>query len=252
MCMKTDTESRLDKLLASLGYGSRSQVKALIQQGHITVNGYVIRAVDCHVEKGSSVCIDQKQIDARLIKHIMLNKPVGVLTAAFDKKQKTVFDLLPKSFSACGCMPVGRLDKDTEGLLILSTDGELAHRILSPKRIIWKCYLAYVNGPLSCEDKEAFESGIRLSDMISLPARLEIIETSPLSSSAYVWVHEGKFHQVRRMFSARGLTVTSLKRLSIGPLKLDPVLKPGEYRELSEQELKMLYISTGTEESQDE
>ena len=149
-------------------------------------------------------------------------------------------------------MPVGRLDKDTEGLLILSTDGELAHRILSPKRIIWKCYLAYVNGPLSCEDKEAFESGIRLSDMISLPARLEIIETSPLSSSAYVWVHEGKFHQVRRMFSARGLTVTSLKRLSIGPLKLDPVLKPGEYRELSEQELKMLYISTGTEESQDE
>ena len=217
MCMKTDTESRLDKLLASLGYGSRSQVKALIQQGHISVNGYVIRAVDCHVEKGSSVCIDQKQIDARLIKHIMLNKPVGVLTAAFDKKQKTVFDLLPKS-----------------------------------KRIIWKCYLAYVNGPLSCEDKEAFESGIRLSDMISLPARLEIIETSPLSSSAYVWVHEGKFHQVRRMFSARGLTVTSLKRLSIGPLKLDPVLKPGEYRELSEQELKMLYISTGTEESQDE
>ena len=198
MCMKTDTESRLDKLLASLGYGSRSQVKALIQQGHISVNGYVIRAVEC------------------------------------------------------GCMPVGRLDKDTEGLLILSTDGELAHRILSPKRIIWKCYLAYVNGPLSCEDKEAFESGIRLSDMISLPARLEIIETSPLSSSAYVWVHEGKFHQVRRMFSARGLTVTSLKRLSIGPLKLDPVLKPGEYRELSEQELKMLYISTGTEESQDE
>lgn len=248
MCMKTDIDSRLDKLLASLGYGSRSQVKSLIQHGHVSVNSNVIRTVDYRVEKGSTVSIDQKTIDARLTKHIMLNKPVGILTAAFDKKQRTIFDLLPKSFSACGCMPVGRLDKDTEGLLILTTDGELAHRLLSPKRVVWKCYLACVDGSLSIEDTKAFEAGIHLSDMIALPARLEIIETSPVSSSAHVWVHEGKYHQVRRMFSARGRTVTSLKRLSVGPLKLDPDLKPGEYRELSEQELKMLYISTGTEE----
>ena len=182
----------------------------------------------------------------------MLNKPVGVLTAAVDRKQKTVLDLLPKSFGTCGCMPVGRLDKDTEGLLILTTDGELAHRLLSPKRTVWKCYLAAVDGPLSSDDQEAFESGIPLSDMVALPAKLEIIETSPTCSSAYVWVHEGKFHQVRRMFSARGRTVTSLKRLSVGPLKLDPDLKPGEYRELSEEELKMLYASTGIEDSHDE
>ena len=252
MCMKTDTDSRLDRLLSSLGYGSRSQVRSMIQQGLVSVNGCAVRTVDHHVKIGSSVSIGQEQIDARLKRHIMLNKPIGVLTAAVDSKQKTVLDLLPKSFSTCGCMPVGRLDKDTEGLLILTTDGELAHRLLSPKRTVWKCYLAVVDGPLSSEDQEAFESGIPLSDMITLPARLEIIETSPASSSAHVWVHEGKYHQVRRMFSARGRTVTSLKRLSVGPLKLDPDLNPGEFRELTGQELKMLYASTGIEESHDE
>ena len=245
MCMKTDTESRLDRLLASLGYGSRSQVRSMIQQGLVSVNGYTVRSVDHHVGKGSSVSIAQEQIDARLIRHIMLNKPIGVLTAAVDRKQKTVLDLLPKPFSTCGCMPVGRLDKDTEGLLILTTDGELAHRLLSPKRTVWKCYLAVVDGPLSSEDQEAFEFGIPLSDMVALPARLEIIESSPVCSSAHVWVHEGKFHQVRRMLAACGHQTLTLHRLRVGPLALDPALAPGEMRELTAEEMAILKQAVG-------
>jgi len=237
---KTDCALRLDRLLTTLALGSRKDVQQLIRSGRIAVNQTTVKDPSCHVRVGDTISQDGKVVDARITRHIMLHKPCGILTAARDAKQPTVLDLLPDVYRSCGCMPVGRLDKDTSGFLILSTDGELAHRLLSPKREVWKCYEAEVNGPLNDADVQAFKSGLSLSDFDALPATLEIITSSSASAAARVWVCEGKFHQVRRMFAARGRTVVKLKRLSIGPLTLDEALQPGEYRELTAEELMLL------------
>lgn len=236
-----DTSLRLDRLLTTLALGSRKEVQQLIRSGRICINERTAKDPSLHVKKGDCISLDQKTIDARITRHIMLHKPCGILTAARDSKQPTVLDLLPEVYRSCGCMPVGRLDKDTSGFLILSTDGELAHRLLSPKREIWKCYEAEVDGPLADRDILAFRNGLQLSDFTALPARLEILSSSAESARAQVWVCEGKFHQVRRMFAACGRTVVKLKRLSIGPLSLDESLQPGEYRELSSEELSLLF-----------
>lgn len=235
-----DTQLRLDRLLTTLALGSRKEVQQIIRSGRISINQMSVRDPSLHVKAGDAVCLDSKLIDARIMRHIMLHKPCGILTAARDAKQPTVLDLLPDVYRSCGCMPVGRLDKDTSGFLILTTDGELAHRLLSPKREIWKCYEAEVDGPLTDRDVGAFCEGLQLSDFVALRARLEIISSSSDAACARVWVCEGKFHQVRRMFAACGRTVIKLKRLSIGPLKLDESLQPGEYRELSNEELSLL------------
>lgn len=232
---------RIDRLLATLGYGSRSQVRDMLRQGRVRVNGKAVSAADIRVNLGDALYVDSQQADARVTRHVMLNKPCGVLTAARDRKQSTVLDLLPPIYAACGCMPIGRLDKDTEGLLLLTTNGELNHRLLSPARKVWKCYLATVDGPLGPEDCAAFAAGLALSDFTAQPARLEILDAGPAASTAKVWVCEGKFHQVRRMFAARGRTVTALKRLSVGPLALDETLAPGTYRELTEDEVRLLW-----------
>ena len=145
---------------------------------------------------------------------------------------------------------MGRLDKDTSGLLLLTTDGELAHRLLSPKRHVWKCYEATVDGPLNAQDTAAFAAGLELSDFTALPAELEILRSSPQEAVAQVRVREGKFHQVRRMFAARGRTVTALRRLSLGPLTLDASLQPGEYRELTAQELTELLAAVSKEDAE--
>lgn len=237
---KTDSSLRLDRLLTTLALGSRKEVQQLIRSGRIAINQKTVKDPSSHVRIGDTISLDGKIIDARITRHIMLNKPCGILTAARDAKQPTVLDLLPDVYRSCGCMPVGRLDKDTSGFLILSTDGELAHRLLSPKREVWKCYEAEVDGPLNDADIEAFKAGLSLSDFDALPARLEIISSASDCATARVWVCEGKFHQVRRMFAARNRTVVKLKRLSIGPLTLDETLQPGEYRELTEQELSLL------------
>ena len=150
---------RLDRLLTTLAVGSRSQVKTMLRAGRVTVNGQVVRSADAHVQPGDRLTLDQQPLDARTTRHVLLNKPCGVLTAARDSKQPTVLDLLPPAYRACGCMPVGRLDKDTSGLLLLTTDGELAHRLLSPKRHVWKCYEATVDGPLNAQDAAAFAAG---------------------------------------------------------------------------------------------
>ena len=167
----------------------------------------------------------------------MLNKPAGVLTAANDPRRETVLDLLPRACRALGCMPVGRLDLDTEGLLILTTDGQLAHRLLAPKNGVEKIYIAEVDGPLRGEDVSAFAQGLRLSDFTARPARLEIM---PPGNVGRVTVCEGKFHQVKRMFLACGRTVTHLKRLTFGGVRLDETLAPGQWRELTAQEMKTL------------
>lgn len=246
--MKVDAPTRLDRLLCLLALGTRSQVREMIKGGSIAINGQTEKSADRRLLPGDSVTLNGQPLDARTVRHVMLYKPCGVLTAAMDKKQKTVLDLLLPVYKACSCMPVGRLDKDTEGLLLLTTDGEMAHRLLSPKRHVQKCYRAEVDGPLNAADAAAFEQGLALSDFTAQPARLEILSSNSEKATALVWVHEGKYHQVRRMFAARGRTVTALKRLSIGPLALDESLQPGEYRELDSQEVQLLLSAVSGDE----
>ena len=190
-----------------------------------------------------TVTLDGQPLDTRLTLHLMLHKPQGILTAARDKKAATVMDLLPPKCQTLGCMPVGRLDKDTTGLLLFTTDGELAHRLLSPKRHVDKTYWARVDGSLDEADVEAFASGLNLGDFIAQPGRLEILSSSSEEAQARVTVQEGKFHQIKRMFEARGRQVTQLHRETFGPLLLDERLAPGQYRELTDLEAAQLYAA---------
>lgn len=239
---------RLDRWLSTLGEGSRSEVKTWIRQGMVQVNGKTLTdpGTLCETE-GDALLLRGRPLDGRVIRHVMLNKPAGVLTAARDSKQPTVMDLLPPVYRAIECMPVGRLDKDTTGLLVLTCDGELNHRLLSPGRHVDKVYLAHVAGALTEEDTEAFERGIELEDFTALPAGMKILESGPDSSLAEVTLREGKFHQVKRMFSALGHEVLTLRRLSFGPLALDPSLPEGAWRELTEEETRQLKAAAGME-----
>lgn len=231
---------RLDRLLVTLGLGSRSEVQRLIRSGAVAVGGETVRDPAVHVPDGAAVTADGRALDTRLARTVMLHKPAGVLTAARDPRQPTVMDLLPPAFRSLGCMPVGRLDKDTSGLLLLTTDGTLAHRLLSPTRHVDKVYLAEVDGPLGEPERAAFAAGLDLGDFTALPAVLDVAESSPARGVARVTVHEGKFHQVRRMFAAVGRCVTALHRERFGPLILDGTLAPGQWRDLTEDELAAL------------
>ena len=240
---------RLDRWLVTLGEGSRSQLQKLIRQGKATVNGRIITDPGFSCDTDSAVLtLNGQPVDGSLTRHVMLHKPGGLLTAARDKKQPTIMDLLPGAYNAIGCMPVGRLDKDTTGLLFLTTDGELNHRLLAPGRHVDKVYRATVDGPLTDKDVEAFAAGLKLSDFDALPAKLEILSSSATQAVALVTVQEGKFHQVKRMFSAVGREVTALHRLSFGPLELDPALPQGQWRELMEEEIRSLYQAARMEE----
>lgn len=236
---------RLDRWLVTLGVGSRSQVQKLIRQGAVTVNGAVERdpSASCDTDT-AQLTLNHQPLDGRLMRHVMLHKPAGLLTAARDKKQPTVMDLLPESYAAIGCMPVGRLDKDTTGLLFLTCDGELNHRLLSPTRHVDKTYLAQVDAPLTPADVEAFAQGLHLSDFDAKPALLEIVTPT----TGRVTVQEGKFHQVKRMFAAVGKEVTALHRESFGSLMLDAELPEGQWRELTDDELRGLYADAQMEE----
>ena len=236
---------RLDRLLATLGEGTRTQVRELVRAGRVTVDGVRARDAGMQVDAGSSaVCVDGRQLAYKSVRHVMLCKPQGVLTAARDPKQRTVMELLPPLYAAMGCMPAGRLDKDTEGLLVITSDGQLAHRIISPKHEVGKVYLARVDGPLSAEDAAAFAAGLHIRDadgeFDARPAQLTILASGDMQSEARVRVTEGRYHQVKRMFAARGRTVTYLKRLQIGALALDPALAPGQWRELTDEEVALL------------
>ena len=232
---------RLDKLLTHLGVSSRSGVRAVLKAGRVRVNQAIVKDAALQVDENAEIMLDGQRLDTRLSRCLMLYKPVGVLTAKEDPRQKTVMDLLPPVYTALGCMPVGRLDKDTTGLLLLTTDGELAHRLISPERHVDKVYEARVDGALTEADARAFAGGIPLKDFTCLPAKLEILDPD----TARVTVREGKFHQVRRMFGAVGKPVTELHRARFGPLALDPELCPGEYRELTESETAALYAAAG-------
>ena len=236
---------RLDRWLVTLGVGSRSEVQKLVRRGGVKVNGTTVTDPGKQVDESTaSLQVQGQPLDGRLTRHVMLHKPAGLLTAARDKKQPTVMDLLPEAYAAIGCMPVGRLDKDTTGLLFLTTDGELNHRLLSPGRHVDKTYRAETDGALTQEHVDAFAVGLHLSDFDAQPAKLEIIG----ECTGLVTVHEGKFHQVKRMFSAVGREVTALHRLTFGSLRLDESLPEGQWRELTEDELDALYRDAQMEE----
>ncbi|MBR2660216.1 MAG: 16S rRNA pseudouridine(516) synthase [Clostridia bacterium] len=237
---------RLDRWLATVSAGSRSEVKQWIRGGQAAVNGRVILdpALSFETEK-DSLALNGKALDGRVTRHVMLHKPAGILTAARDAKQPTVMDLLPPVYRSIGCMPVGRLDKDTTGLLLLTCDGELNHRLLSPGRHVEKRYRALTDGTLTQEDAEAFAAGMDLGDFTAQPAKLTILGPS----LAEVIIAEGKFHQVKRMFEAVGKEVLELHRSAFGPLELDPSLAEGQWRELTAEEEKALREAAGMEKA---
>ena len=239
---------RLDRWLTALGAGSRSEVKAWIRGGEAAVNGRIIRdpALSFDTEKDMPA-LRGKTLDGRVVRHVLMYKPAGVLTAARDPKQPTVMDLLPGVYRSIGCMPVGRLDKDTTGLLLFTTDGEMNHRLLSPGRHVDKVYRALTQGKLGPEEVEKFAAGMDLGDFTAQGAKLEILRAGEDTSLAEVTVAEGKFHQVKRMFSATGHEVLELHRKAFGPLTLDGSLREGEWRELTGEELAALRTAAGME-----
>lgn len=233
----------LDKLLAGTGKWSRREVKALVRQGLVRVDGRLAASAEDKLDPAAAIItVAGETISLRRFTYVMLHKPAGVLTATEDRKQPTVLDLLPPELRRIGLAPVGRLDKDTEGLLLLTNDGELAHRLLSPKYHVEKRYLARVDGELSAADAEAFARGMTLGDGLEcLPAGLEVLP----DRVCIVTLREGKFHQVKRMLAARGAPVLYLKRLSMGPLTLDDSLAAGAYRLLRAEEILALYRACG-------
>ncbi len=229
---------RLDKLLASTGQWSRSQVKELVRQGRVRVDGVPAGKPEQKCAPEQLLEVDGVPVCLQEFVYIMMNKPAGMLSATEDKRQQTVLDLLDKPLQRRGLFPVGRLDKDTTGLLLLTDDGELAHRLLAPKSHVDKRYLARVDGCVNEEDVAAFRSGMVLDDgLVCLPAELQPLEGG---SCCLVTLREGKFHQVKRMLAHCGKPVLELKRLSMGPLKLDEQLKPGDWRSLSDEETEWL------------
>lgn len=234
---------RLDKLLAGTGKWSRREVKALVRQGLVRVDGRLAASAEDKLDPAAAIItVAGETISLCRFTYVMLHKPAGVLTATEDRKQPTVLDLLPPELRRIGLAPVGRLDKDTEGLLLLTNDGELAHRLLSPKYHVDKRYLARVDGELSAADTEAFARGMTLGDGLEcLPAGLEVLP----DRVCIVTLREGKFHQVKRMLAARGAPVLYLKRLSMGPLVLEDSLAAGAYRLLRAEEISALYRVCG-------
>ena len=235
---------RIDKCLADCGLGTRSEVKSLLKAKRITVNGKVVTNGKVQVNpETDEILFDGEKIQYEEFVYIMMNKPKGVVSATEDNLHKTVLDLIDPLYFKKGVFPVGRLDIDTHGLLLLTNDGELAHRLLSPKKHVTKIYQARVEGVMTEEDAVAFEKGIVLSDGTEcMPARLDILSTTQDESIVQIHLKEGKFHQVKRMVKACGKTVVDLQRLTMGPLKFDESLALGESRPLTEEELESLMI----------
>lgn len=232
---------RIDKYLANMNVGSRSEVHKLIKQGIVTINGERVKAPKEKVAENDEVLVDGQRITYQKYHYFLLNKPKGVLSATEDRSQKTVIDLLKKKDQYQGIAPVGRLDKDTTGLLMLTNDGQLTHELLVPRKHVDKIYQALIAGMPDEETIKTFATGMTLGDGTVLkPAELTILETYPEKQQARIEINirEGKYHQIKRMFSACGMKVLELERLQMGKLKLDKTLKRGQYRELSLEEIK--------------
>ncbi|MBQ1243603.1 MAG: rRNA pseudouridine synthase [Clostridia bacterium] len=232
---------RLDKLIASQGKLSRSDVKKMVKSSRVTVDGAVVKSADIKVDADKSVIsVDGKALNYKKNIYIMLNKPQGVISASNDKTQKTVVDLVPPELYRDGLFPAGRLDGDTVGFVLITDDGDFAHRILSPKNHIMKTYHATLRSPLTEEDISAFKNGIELSDgTLCLEAEVRMLEKTD-EPIAEVKICEGKYHQVKRMFAALGNKVLYLKRVRMGGLDLDESLEEGQCREITAEELLLL------------
>jgi len=246
---------RLDKILAHSGFGTRSAIKGLVKHGAVKVNGAVSKDSGQQVNPD----VDELEVAGQKVQfrgtcvYLMLNKPKGVISATEDSRERTVLDLLETKWQHYALFPVGRLDKDTEGLLLLTDDGKLAHNLLSPRKHVAKTYYAEVTGQVDLSDQTSFAQGVELEDgYITMPAQLVILHEGDPSrfkeAQIELTIMEGKFHQVKRMFEAVGKKVTYLKRISMGGLQLDEYLALGEARELTELELKQLRGDTGNNE----
>ena len=231
-------KERLDKLIASQGLLSRNDVKNMVRRGEVSVNGTIVRDSAVKVSYEDDIRVKGEKLFQTEFVYIMLNKPAGFVTATQDPKDATVMELLPETMKHLDLKPVGRLDKATEGLLLFTNDGDLLHRLISPKKEVPKVYYAKHEGTATGEDVQAFADGLTLRDGTAcLPAKLE-----PLGpGESLVTVCEGKYHQVKRMFAAVGNHVEQLRRIRIGALKLDTALAEGECRELTSEELELVF-----------
>ena len=234
---------RLDKIIASTGRYSRRQVAERVKRGEVLINGVPARSA---AEKADPVAdvitVAGETVEWKAARWIMMNKPAGVLSVTEDGRDRTVLDLLPEEYRRMGLFPAGRLDKDAVGLLLLTDDGDYAHRVISPNRHVWKEYYVETEGTLLPEHCQAMERGIRLSDMECLPAGLKILQAEG-PGKALVTVREGKFHQVKRMMASLNCPVTFLKRTAIGGLRLDGGLVPGQWKELTKEEAELVFLS---------
>ncbi len=231
-------KKRLDNLIANTGLATRSEAKKLIRGKHVTADGKIITDPGAKFDpEETMLALDGTPLQIRTFIYLMMNKPAGVICATEDNVCSTVCDLLPEEYQHFAPYPVGRLDKDTEGFVLLSNDGDLAHRIISPKHHVPKRYYAKIEGTVTQQHKELFSKGVTLEDgYVTMPAELFLLSEGEIE----LIIYEGKFHQVKRMFEAIGCKVTYLKRLEIGPLVLDQALALGEVRELTDQELESL------------
>ncbi|WP_017413379.1 pseudouridine synthase [Clostridium tunisiense] len=233
---------RLDKILANLGYGSRKEVKALCRKGEVVVDGTPVKDSAEKVDPvNSTIEVKGEKINYRKFIYLMMNKPSGVVSATFDNHDETVIDLLDPEYQVFEPFPIGRLDKDTVGLLLITNDGELNHKLIAPKNHVDKVYYAEINKPIDESDIVKFEKGITLDDgYLCMPAKLEVINSNEDGAEVHVTIQEGKFHQVKRMFEAVDKSVVYLRRISFGPLKLDETVEEGSFRELTEEEIELL------------
>ena len=235
---------RLDKFLANSGIGTRKEVKIILKKGKITVNEKIVKDAKIQIDEiKDNVKIEGEKITYKPFVYIMMNKPSGVISATEDGKHKTVIDLLCEKYKNYKVFPVGRLDIDTEGLLLLTNDGVLAHNLLSPKKHVDKKYYVELKEPLTIEKKKILESGIKLEEnFVTKKAKIEIIDKDEdiEVNSVFITISEGKFHQVKRMFKFVANEVLYLKRVKMGKLLLPEDLKLGEYRELSEEEMNLI------------
>ena len=240
MAVDVSMKIRLDKFLADMGFGTRSQVRQQIAGGNVTVNGLPARRPELKVDTDKDrVLFCGTEAAYAQYEYYMLNKPAGVVSATEDKKERTVLDLLQER-KRKDLFPVGRLDKDTEGLLLITNNGDLAHRLLAPGRHVDKVYYAEIDGKVTREDAELFRAGVDIGDKKkTMPAFLEILSSAD-RSEILLTIREGRFHQVKRMFHAVGKEVLFLRRIQMGPLKLDEKLRPGEYRRLTKEEVEKL------------
>ncbi|TCN01509.1 16S rRNA pseudouridine516 synthase [Paenibacillus sp. BK033] len=244
---------RIDKLLSHTGYGTRSEIKKLVKQGKVTVAGKVVKDSGLLVDPElDEVAFDGERVLYREVIYLMMNKPTGVISATEDRRERTVIDLLKPEDQLMDPFPVGRLDKDTVGLLLLTNDGQLAHELLSPRKHVPKTYEAVVQGDVGEEDQTQFKAGVTLDDgYVTMPSDLKILKKDSgeggVTSVISLTIMEGKFHQVKRMFEAVGKKVVYLKRISMGPLKLDADLEEGTYRELTDEEIALLRAHRASE-----